>query len=143
MRLGRSNGGRPMSRMADLLVMKLVTPLVMKWLTLRRVLSAELLTRGARTMPGMLCRLPWNLLLCESGLIGNILIVVLVRRLSIKRLCRSLALTMNLWDRPRNSEFGPTVVNRPVLNRLVPFEWLLIRSAMMLVMSSRLLRSLY
>lgn len=97
-----------------------------------RVLSADLLTRGARTTPLLLVRSAKNLLLSPPGLIGNILIVVFETRLELKRPPRVLKLVIKLWERPTKTELRPTRVNRLLLKKLAPDPWLLIRSAIIL-----------
>lgn len=107
-----------------------------------RVLSAELLTRGARTTPLLLVRLALNGLLSPPGLMGNILIVVLERRLELRRCPNVLRPVMKLWDRPTKTVPRPTWVNRLLLKKLAPDPWLLIRRAIVLDRLSSLLRAL-
>lgn len=97
-----------------------------------RVLSAELLTRGARTTPLLLVRLARNLLLAPPGLTGNMLIVVLDRRLELRRPPNVLKLVMKLWDRPTKTVLRPTRLNRLLLKNFAPDPCLLIRSAIIL-----------
>lgn len=114
----------------------------MKRLTDLRVLKAELLTRGARTTPLLPVSEALNGLLSPPGLMGNMLIVVLDRRLELRRRPRVFRLVMKLCERPTKTVLRPTRVNRLLLKKLAPDPWLLMRRAMVLDRLSSLPRAL-